>query len=548
VRHRGADGSAGFLAPGRDGPRIRASGRRLFGGGLTTLLIILGTPPAALAQPTAPAASTPGAPAPAEPLRADLVLLDQVVRLRVARGETAAAQADAEFRRRATELGARPAGTARDAALLAEHRREAVAFFAHIEAAYRAVPSWPTNRPAEQYEMDAIGELERARETYAEAIRRGDNPREAFQIGQRVLAWTRGEPEVARDRDAFAGEDERVAAALRASPPSTVATGPPPGPPVAPTPPPAVTPPPGPVVSPPPAVTPPPGPVVSPPPAVTPPPGPVVSPPPAVILPPGPAVPLPPAVILPPGPAVPLPPGPTPPSPPPVLPIPGSRQRGEALFAQWDFRGAAAAFDEAVRAEPSSVEAHIGRGRALNALGDVAGAIGAYQTALRLRPDLPSVHAWLCELYTASSDFARARAALAEELRRVPLSGLARSYEGTLQMLEGRHEEARQTMAVALRLDPAVVMQRHANGDFLGRTAQYRRAMIEFASVLVLDANASGAYFGYGVAAARAGAVPQAVAALEAYLQRDPSSEWAQRAREELSRLRASTGPLVPSR
>ena len=107
-------------------------------------------------------------------------------------------------------------------------------------------------------------------------------------------------------------------------------------------------------------------------------------------------------------------------------------------------------------------------------------------------------------------------------------------------------------MAAALWLDPAVAVQRHANGDFLGRTGQYRRAMIEFVSVLVLDPNAASAYFGYGVAAARVGDVPQAVAALEAYLQRDPSSEWAQRAREELARLRTPSwgpfGPVTPQR
>jgi regulator of sirC expression with transglutaminase-like and TPR domain len=58
--------------------------------------------------------------------------------------------------------------------------------------------------------------------------------------------------------------------------------------------------------------------------------------------------------------------------------------------------------------------------------------------------------------------------------------------------------------------------------------------------VLILDPNASGAHFGLGVAAAWLGASAQAIAAFEAYLRQDPSSEWAQRAREELARLRAA--------
>lgn len=47
------------------------------------------------------------------------------------------------------------------------------------------------------------------------------------------------------------------------------------------------------------------------------------------------------------------------------------------------------------------------------------------------------------------------------------------------------------------------------------------------------------AYFGVGVSSARLGATAQAIQAFEAYLQRDASSEWAQKAREELARLQA---------
>jgi len=188
------------------------------------LLVALGTM-------LAPVRST-GATSPE--VRKQLRLIDQALRLRVGRDDLPATQADAELQRRAAELASRESAGGRDPALLAEHRREAAAFFAHIKQAIRSASRWPSDQPPEKYETQAIGQLERARGDYREALREGKDPRDALRLAQQVLAWTRGEKEVPGDRDLFAGEEARVTAALQAgpaAPPPTTGpptTGPPP--------------------------------------------------------------------------------------------------------------------------------------------------------------------------------------------------------------------------------------------------------------------------------------------------------------------------------
>jgi tetratricopeptide (TPR) repeat protein len=152
---------------------------------------------------------------PSAQLRRDVGLVDQALRLRVARGDLTAAQADTELQRRAAEQAARASTAGPDPSIGPEHRREAAAYFAHVEQAIRSASSWPTDQPADKYETQAIGQLERARSDYREALREGKDPKDALRLAQQVLAWTNGEKDVPADRDVFAGEDTRVTAALQ---------------------------------------------------------------------------------------------------------------------------------------------------------------------------------------------------------------------------------------------------------------------------------------------------------------------------------------------
>jgi predicted Zn-dependent protease len=137
----------------------------------------------------------------------------------------------------------------------------------------------------------------------------------------------------------------------------------------------------------------------------------------------------------------------------------------------------------------------------------------------------------------AGNNFQRAEAALLDELRMAP-SAWAYSFLGTLRMLQGRHPEARQAMATAMQIGPVVAAQRHQNAAFLSSVGQSQRALVEFSSVLLLDPNTAGAYYGVAVESARLGQTAQAIQAYETYLKYDSTSQLAQLARLEISRLR----------
>jgi tetratricopeptide (TPR) repeat protein len=93
--------------------------------------------------------------------------------------------------------------------------------------------------------------------------------------------------------------------------------------------------------------------------------------------------------------------------------------RGIDDYRRGDWAAALAAFDEAVRSDPTSPEAHNNRGMARRAAGDLAGAIGDFGRALALAPDYPD--AW-GNRALALRDAGRPREALADFDRMLPLT------------------------------------------------------------------------------------------------------------------------------
>jgi len=517
-----------------------------------------------------------------------LAYYDQVQRMEVAQGRLSAADADARLRRRAHEFYSRSYTESDLGQLLAQHRQSAQRYFASVEQELLA----SQRLPADWYRAEGRARLEQVRREYEQYLAQRLDPLFPLEGAATVHAWAKGSPTLEPHLNPFAGQRDRIAAAvpdgdvrnlimtvprLDADAPATAGGRPIPGEMGRSTPPPSA-PPVGSALSPPQS-----GedehvfwrrvyaantregyesylrlfpqgqyvdiaraalgiqtPTVATAPVGRPIPGEMGRP----TTTPGTT-----------GPGSVSPPTPPPtggiaaiPPPQTTLPPPDAEvARGYALFNQGQYREALAAFDSALRAYSKSVDALLGRGRSLNALGDLAGAIQAYETALQLDPRRPNVRSWIAELAMASNDFQRAEAALAEELRLVPSSGWAHSFVGTLRMLQGRQPEAHQAMATAMRLDPAVATQRYNNATFLGGVGQSRRALVEFSSVLILDPNMTSAYYGMGVESARLGQTAQAVQAYEAYLQHDSTSEWAQRARQELMRLRGQMAVPNPT-
>ncbi len=91
---------------------------------------------------------------------------------------------------------------------------------------------------------------------------------------------------------------------------------------------------------------------------------------------------------------------------------------GHLLLKTGDANGALQAFDEALRLNPRSFEARIGRGSALGSKGDYAGAEEVLRDALALNPHPERVHYELGRLFEKQGDFTRAIAEYKEGLKK----------------------------------------------------------------------------------------------------------------------------------
>lgn len=98
----------------------------------------------------------------------------------------------------------------------------------------------------------------------------------------------------------------------------------------------------------------------------------------------------------------------TPPPPPAVSPELRYNQ-GLALAKAEDWRGAEAAYRDALRARPTLAEAWNGLGYALRNQGRYEDSVRAYQEALRLRPDYPAALEYLGEAYVQMGRLEEAR-------------------------------------------------------------------------------------------------------------------------------------------
>ena len=136
----------------------------------------------------------------------------------------------------------------------------------------------------------------------------------------------------------------------------------------------------------------------------------------------------------------------TPPSPgtPPAL------DRGRALLARGEVAAAAAAFREALRAQPDLVDARAGLGTALAGVGDLDAAVEELRAALRRQPDALPLRVALARVLVARQEWPAAR----EELERV--------LSAQPDLLDARY---------------SLGVVRYAQGDVAGAIDAYRRVL-----------------------------------------------------------------------
>jgi Tfp pilus assembly protein PilF/pimeloyl-ACP methyl ester carboxylesterase len=177
------------------------------------------------------------------------------------------------------------------------------------------------------------------------------------------------------------------------------------------------------------------------------------------------------------------------------------------------------------------------KARAHNLKGELAEAASAAERVLQSAPATPNLNSWLAEVYIAMGNWNAARAAIDRELALQPRSGWVVSWLGSLEYESGRAQQAAATFARAAQLDPNAAGHRYRNGQTMLQHQQPRRALTEFVAALHMQPGYAGAYYFLGDCYARLSMPQAAVENYRRYLQLDPTSEWAPRARAEIARL-----------
>jgi tetratricopeptide (TPR) repeat protein len=104
--------------------------------------------------------------------------------------------------------------------------------------------------------------------------------------------------------------------------------------------------------------------------------------------------------------------------------------RGNACLRQWDYAGAVAAYNDAIRLAPGCAEAYHNRGVARRALDDTAGALADAEHALRINPDYAEAYTFRGDLRRTLGDLAGAGADHERALALAPGSASALNNRG----------------------------------------------------------------------------------------------------------------------
>jgi tetratricopeptide (TPR) repeat protein len=160
---------------------------------------------------------------------------------------------------------------------------------------------------------------------------------------------------------------------------------------------------------------------------------------------------------------------------------------GKLFSMQDDWENARKQFEEALRIDPSYVEDLDALGLALEALGDDAGAVADYEKAIALnegrKGTFTSAHVNLSAYYNRTSDPAKALEYANKALELNPKSDRAWFQKGKADEVEGRLNDAVDSLNHAISLNPRASSYYYVLGGLyrrLGKTEESKKALSEF--------------------------------------------------------------------
>ena len=139
---------------------------------------------------------------------------DQVQRMEVVQGRLSPGDAEARLKGKGRQLYANSFSDEELRLLIEQHRQACRAYIARIEQEIKGTTRWPQERPAESYRKLSQTRLAAVREELERYLARELDPKGLLEEATEILAWTSGEKKLLPAANPFAGQNERVAAAI----------------------------------------------------------------------------------------------------------------------------------------------------------------------------------------------------------------------------------------------------------------------------------------------------------------------------------------------
>lgn len=210
-------------------------------------------------------------------------------------------------------------------------------------------------------------------------------------------------------------------------------------------------------------------------------------------------------------------------------------REGRDLLASRNTDGALAAFDAALRIQPSSVPALVGRASCLHLAGRRGDAIDTYRRVVSLEPENADVKRDLASLLVEDHRFREALEIVDDMLGRRPHDAALREGRGDVLARLGRRTEAIEAYEVALALSPTnealkrkLEVARVDVPSLLSRaliasaSGRFEQALQLFDEILEVDPESADALVGKAVAYRRSGKLEEASNCLDLVLALQP--------------------------
>ncbi len=188
--------------------------------------------------------------------------------------------------------------------------------------------------------------------------------------------------------------------------------------------------------------------------------------------------------------------------------------RAVALLRSGQTAAAVQELEEALRANPGYVDAHVTLGDVLGQTGRGTEAVAHYREVLQHRPNRADVRFKLGSLLVEMRRFDEAVVELEEVLRATPISAEAHFGIGRARIEQGRVDEGIEALRLSLQFDPAQAAAHVNIGIALASRGDHAGALAEYAKALEIDPADADAELRRGESLQALGREDEAAAAL----------------------------------